>query len=117
MRRSAQDIIDIGQKLIDVKARLGHGHFGGWLEAEFQWSRPTATRFMQVASRFSEIVHGEQFEAKALYLLASPSTPDDAVEEALERAEAGEKITFNIAQNINAAHEPVPALTPNVLDN
>ena len=37
VRRSAQDIIDIGLKLGEVKQRLGHGGFGKWLEAEFEW--------------------------------------------------------------------------------
>ncbi len=35
VRRSAQDIIDIGNKLIDVKAMLEHGEFGNWLDKEF----------------------------------------------------------------------------------
>lgn len=52
VRRSAQDIIDIGNKLIDIKARLGHGNFGNWLKNEFGWTAMTAQRFMQVADRF-----------------------------------------------------------------
>ena len=38
MRRTAQDIFDIGQKLIEVKAQLDHGLFGVWLQAEFGWN-------------------------------------------------------------------------------
>lgn len=38
MRRTAQDIINIGQKLIEVKEQLGHGQFRNWLKAEFNWS-------------------------------------------------------------------------------
>jgi hypothetical protein len=32
MRRNSQDIIDIGQKLIEVKQHLGHGSFRNWLK-------------------------------------------------------------------------------------
>ena len=28
MQRTTQDLIEIGQKLVEVKARLGHGLFG-----------------------------------------------------------------------------------------
>ncbi len=36
IQRAAQDIFDIGQKLVEVKAKLGHGHFRSWLKAEFE---------------------------------------------------------------------------------
>ena len=38
IQRAAQDIFEIGQKLVEVKAKLGHGHFRSWLKAEFEWS-------------------------------------------------------------------------------
>ncbi len=105
MKRAAQDIIDIGQKLIEVKARLGHGHFGGWLEAEFAWSNDTAKRFMSVARQFeTRNLHDLNIAPSALYLLAAPSTPEPARIEALERAEAGETITHAIAQDIKALY-------------
>jgi hypothetical protein len=101
MRRSAQDIIDIGQKLIEVKARLGHGHFGGWLESEFGWSQDTAGRFINVAQRF-DIPQIADFNIapSALYALSAPSTPEPARAEAIERAQAGEPITHSAAKAI-----------------
>jgi len=109
VRRSAQDIIDIGSKLIDVKARLGHGNFGGWLESEFGWSVPSAARFMQVAAKFGDIqiYQIDKFGASALYLLSAPSTPEPARIEAIERAQAGETITHATAQQIVTEHKPV----------
>jgi hypothetical protein len=41
--------IQIGRELIKIKVRLGHGHFGAWLAAEFGWSDRQARRFMRVA--------------------------------------------------------------------
>ena len=42
MKRTGQDIIDLGQRLILVKEKLGHGQFGMWLAAEFDWTSRTA---------------------------------------------------------------------------
>jgi hypothetical protein len=49
MKRAAQDVIEIGQKLLDVKRRIEHGKFLRWLESEFDWSERTARNFMSVA--------------------------------------------------------------------
>ena len=48
MRRTAQDIVEIGQCLIEVKEQLKHGQFGKWLKAEFGWGTTTAWKFMRV---------------------------------------------------------------------
>lgn len=105
MRRTAEGIIEIGQRLIEVKDALGHGRFGQWLEFEFDWSDQTALNFMNVARRFSDIPNGLEFAPRALYLLAAPSTPDPARQEALVRAEAGERITYSTAQEIVKEHK------------
>lgn len=106
VKRSAQDIIEIGQKLTEVKARLGHGNFGRWLEAEFAWTQQTAQRFMHVGERFKfNNLLDLNFAPSALYLLSAPSTPDEALEEALERAENGERITHSAAKEIIAEHK------------
>lgn len=95
MKRTAQSIIKVGQKLIEVKEKLGHGQFLNWLSAEFEWSWDTAKRFMRVAEVFGNNPHIADFNLAptALYELAAPSTPLAAREEALSRAEAGESIT------------------------
>ncbi len=110
IRRQAQDTFDIGQKLLEVKAKLGHGHFGSWLMVEFELSWETANRFMNVAKHLGQIPTGAEFEAKALYLLASPSTPEEARFEAKERASRGEKITLNKAKEIRSQHNCADAV-------
>jgi hypothetical protein len=42
MARTAQDIVEIGLDLIEVRARVGDGKFSAWIEAEFTMSRVTA---------------------------------------------------------------------------
>jgi hypothetical protein len=112
MRRTAQDSIEIGQKLIEVKAKLDHGLFGTWLSVEFEWSLQTAKRFMNVAQRFqNQQIVDFDMAPSALYLLAAPSSPESACEEALLRAEEGEQITHRVAQEIVAAHKAMPTFT------
>ena len=37
IRQTAQEIIEIGQKLAEVKQQLKHGQFSSWLKSEFNW--------------------------------------------------------------------------------
>ena len=101
LRRTAQDIIEIGQKLVDVKQQLGHGNFRNWLKAEFDLSLSAATKFMQVYEQFKNVNFTQLNVAiSALYLLAAPSTSSKARQEALARASEGESITYSKAKSI-----------------
>ncbi len=109
MKRTAQGIVEIGQKLISVKKRLGHGRFLDWLEAEFEWTERTAQQFMNVARSFkNENFSDLQLAPSALYILAAPSTPEAARSEALVRAKAGEPITHKAAKAIKHKYTPAP---------
>ena len=106
LRRTAQDIFDVGQYLNEVKEQLPHGKFNAWIKTEFGWSKSMALRFMRVATRFRstnlaqiDIVHS------ALYALAAPSTPEEATLEAIERASEGEKITLALSKEIIDKHK------------
>jgi hypothetical protein len=124
-KRTAQGIVEIGQKLISVKQRLGHGRFLDWLQAEFEWTERTAQQFMNVARSFkNENFSNLQLAPSALYILAAPSTPQAVRSEALARAKAGEPITHKAAKAIKQKYtlsvtkpkpepesEPEPQLT------
>lgn len=113
MRRTTQDIIDIGNHLIVVKNKLEHGRFGKWLSAEFSWEERTARRFMSVATVFkTDSVSDLTIGAKALYLLAAPSTPDEARQEVLELAKTGVPITYPAAKAIVSEHKGLPPVVP-----
>ncbi|MBI1929653.1 DUF3102 domain-containing protein [Candidatus Poribacteria bacterium] len=107
VKNIAQETIRIGGQLMEVKTLLPHGLFGEWLRFEFDWSADTAERFMNVARwafknpQFADFGFGPS----ALYLLAKPSTPEAARQEAIERAEAGEIISHALALAIIAAHK------------
>lgn len=111
MRQTATDIIDTGQKLTEVKEKLGHGKFGDWLKAEFEWDERTARRFMSVAHIFnSDNLSELSFAPSALYILAAPSTPSQVRQEALERAAQGETITHSKALAIATRYKEATKL-------
>lgn len=112
LRRSAQEIWEIGQKLADVRSRLKHGQFDAWLNAEFGWSRRTAYNFINVYEAFGERANLAQTEiaTSALYLLAAPSTPQEVREEFLQRAKEGETLTHKeLRQALKAEKVTSPA--------
>ncbi len=93
-RRTGESIIEIGRTLLEVKEDIGHGQFGGWLDAEFGWSWQTANNFMNVAEAFRDKFQTVgNFQARALYALASGSVPAEVREEFVAKAEAGERVT------------------------
>lgn len=88
MKRTAEDIIAIGQDLLEVKQALRHGQFKGWVKAEFDMSYDTAINFMQVAKKFGELDEFKSgnfpfLSASVLYELAGPKMPDHIVENVL----------------------------------
>lgn len=94
LRRSAEDIIEIGRDLIDVKATIGHGHFLPWIEAEFGMGQSSADRFMQVAKVYGDkIPTVGNLPPTALYALAAPKTPIEVREEVEKMIEAGEVVS------------------------
>lgn len=105
VKKTLEDIIEVGNDLVAVRDALPHGQFGPWLRAEFGWTERTARNFMAVAERFgpkTEMISDLTIQPTAAYLLAAPSAPDEAREAAIERAEAGEQITTAVAKEILA---------------
>ncbi len=109
--RKAQDgMIEMGQRLLEVKALLPHGQFSDWCETEFSMSQRTVQRMMAVAEAFSDAEKRRSvslFSDSALYLLAAPSTPEAAREEVIAEAQAsGSSPTKARVQEIIEQHKP-----------
>jgi hypothetical protein len=105
VKKTLETIIEVGTELGVMKEALPHGLFSPWLRAEFGWTERTARNFMAVAERFgpkTEIISDLAISPTAAYMLAAPSAPDEARQTAVERAEAGERITTTIAKEILA---------------
>jgi hypothetical protein len=88
-KRVVRDVIEIGQRLVQCKEIAGHGGWLPWLEREFEWSEDTAERYMAVAKLGEKFrtVRNLDVPLKGLYLLAAPSTPEEAREAVIERAQ------------------------------
>ena len=80
-----ENIIEIGNRLIEVKNALPHGQFERWVKLEFQWSDRTARKYMTVAKELDSFrkdssVLPNGFEP--LYALASAlGNADDEIKE------------------------------------
>jgi hypothetical protein len=98
-RRAVNDIIEIGQRLVEsreiIRQASGHGHWLNWLNTEFGWTDRTALNFIRVfemskSENFSDL---GRLPRSALYMLAAPSTPEAVRTEILDRAKAGDDIS------------------------
>jgi hypothetical protein len=92
-RLTVENVVEIGRRLTECKKLVGHGNWLPWLEREFGWSERTARRFMQAhefALAKSDKLADLNIGISSLHLLAAPSTPKEAVDEVVERAQAGE---------------------------
>ena len=94
LKRTAEDIFIIGGELRAVKEMLPHGRYTEWLEVEFGLSERMAQHFVNVRERLGP--KSEKFSVlppSTLYLLAAPSTPDEAIEIVEERIDKGDRLS------------------------
>jgi hypothetical protein len=97
-KRIGGDMVEVGLRLIAVKAQLGHGQFTIWLQEQFAWSEATARRMMRVAETFAplggETGQFDRFAPSAMYALAAGSMPDRIRGDLFQRAASGEDISL-----------------------
>lgn len=113
-QRMQQSAVAVGERLIAVKRLLGHGQFGDWCQTEFSMSQKTAENLMNVAREFGDKIETVSiFTNSAMYLLAAPSTPEPARQQAIAEAQAtGKSPTKERVREIIAEHKPGPAVPP-----
>lgn len=82
---SISNAIKIGKILLDVKNSVDTYEYKAWLTSNFAWSAATAWRFVQISKHFEPYQkYLNNFDITAVYLLASPSCPDEARAKAVE---------------------------------
>lgn len=74
--QTAQNIIEIGKRLVEVKGNLPHGEFGKYLQEKVEFSRQTANRFMSIATQFSNSSAMSNLGSTKLFLLAGLDEED-----------------------------------------
>jgi hypothetical protein len=105
-KRTIANVIEIGHHLVEAKTLCGHGNWLPWLDREFGWSDKQAERFMQMHSMLGKFDKLSNLDVpmSALYLLASPSTPEAVRQEVIERVERGEKVSVaEVSETITKA--------------
>lgn len=120
IKRSAQtaqeNLLEIGKRLLEVKEVLPHGQFEKWIAAEFDLSDRMAQRMMNVAQVYgSNPTPVSLFSPSALYLLAAPSTPEEARAEIEAEAQAtGKSPSKTRTLEVIQAHKPPLTQHPGV---
>jgi hypothetical protein len=95
-KKMASSVIEIGRKLAEVKASLGHGNFTGWVGAEFTMSMRTAQSYMAAAAGVgakSEIVS----HLPVMTLLEVAKSPEPIRAKVLEKMESAHKAEAPLA--------------------
>jgi hypothetical protein len=85
MGKTKENIYEIGKLLTEAKGLVGHSNFQRWIEANFDFSYPTANNFMNVY-RFClnrpKLVNS--IKSSVLYTISSNNFPNDLREHLLE---------------------------------
>lgn len=109
------NFIEIGNRLLEAKKILPHGSFGVWLRDEFNWKESTAQKWMQAAANpksvlFTDLGIGQT----AAVMLSAPSTPSTVVDEVVEQARAGKRISVETVREAKERAKALPStITPN----
>lgn len=74
--QTAQNIIEIGKRLVEVKENLQHGEYLEWLKGKVQFTERTAQRFMQIGKEFSNTTSLSHLGSTKLFLLAGLDEED-----------------------------------------
>jgi DUF3102 family protein len=90
------DALEIGRRLTDAKSKVGHGGWLPWLDREFGWKTRAAENFMAVHELAAKNANFANLSlpVSGLYLLAAPSTPDEARAKVIEQAKDGKALTL-----------------------
>lgn len=102
--------LENGLDLLEVKGRLGHGHFEKWCKAELNYSKSKAEKLMRAAEMVgphlkSRTLTDLKCGPTVLYELSAPSVPQGLKDAYLPRILAGERVGPELRQAIKAVRE------------
>lgn len=101
LKRAATDIFAVGQRLNQIKNLLPHGDWLDWIQEEFDLSERLVRNFMSVDRRLgSKSAKFADLPPSSLYLLASPSTPDKALNVVEEQLKKGDTPSYSEVKQV-----------------
>ncbi len=100
LRTSTEAVVEIGKRLNGIREGMlaTPKLFRAWIECEFCWQQSTAANYMQTARVFGELDCLAKFQPSAIIMLARTNIPAKISEAMIERARAGETITYTIVK-------------------
>lgn len=101
--QTAQNIIEIGKRLIQVKENLEHGEYLNWLEIRVDFSRYTASRFIKIATEFSNVSAVQHLGSRKLFALAGLEEEDR--QEVMEENNVEDMTTRELEQAVKEKKE------------
>lgn len=113
--QTAENIIQIGYKLIEAKKQLSHGEWGTWLEKRIAFSQRTANQFMRIAKEFgsnSQAISNLEITKVGLLL----DVPTEKREEFIENYDLKSMSTREIKKAIKEAINEKPKCRESVVD-
>lgn len=113
--QTAQNIIQIGYKLIEAKEKLQHGEWGSWLEHKVEFSQRTANQFMRIAKEFgsnSQAISNLEITKVGLLL----DVPTEKREEFIENHDLKSMSTREIKKVIKETINEKPKFRESVVD-
>lgn len=90
--QTAQNIIEVGKRLIQAKSLVNHGHWQNWLEKNFQLSQASATRFMNCAERFGNLTTLQGLKSSQMIALLSLPSAEETEKFIAEKAAEGKAV-------------------------
>jgi len=108
--QTAQNIIQIGHKLMEAKDKLSHGEWGDWLRDKIDFSQRTANQFMRIAKEFgsnSQSISNLEITKVGLLL----DVPADKREDFMERHNIKSMSTRELKSVINKAVDRKPCIS------
>ena len=101
--QTAQNIIEIGKRLIQAKEKLQHGDWLPWLENEVDFTQRTAQRFMKVSQEFGNTTSMSHLGSGKLFSLLS--LPAEKRETFIKENPVNEMTTRELQAAIRAKKE------------
>ncbi|WP_027172724.1 hypothetical protein [Methylobacterium sp. 10] len=110
-----------GRDLLAVKAKLHHGQFEAWCEAEFGlslgWSKRAIERSMSAAVHFGdkiEALTAHRVPKTVVYAVSARTVPEPVRESLIAKIVAGESVTLTDIKSVTDSAKRESALTPEV---
>lgn len=90
--QTAQNIIEVGKRLIQAKNLVQHGQWQQWLQNNFQLSYRSAAKFMQCAEQFSNVPTSATLNVSQLTEMLSLPDAEETEKFIAEKAAEGKKV-------------------------